>query len=415
MARIRRALVLLAVFAAGCGGARTETGEPSADSGYGAVVDAGSTGSRLTVFRWQTASDTRVPEVWPVAAVDDERAAGLRCPVSDFLTSEPQTCACLERLAARAREDALRALRVSSLPPIPLRLKATAGVRRQGGPDRARIVAAADACLARSPGYAWRGAEVISGVREGFYAWVAVNHLDHRLRAERIEETHGILEIGGWSAQIAYRVPGPLEPAPPRGEVIALTMGPRTVHVYSLSDELGEDAAVSAIGSGARLPAQCAAEGDPDACLSEKIDAFLCGTSAKGPGCRDAEWRPAHHPEMRFVGLSTVAHVARNLGAGTDASFDDVRARAVKVCGPGSDKRGVRDALFRAVPPRYRERVCFDAFYAARLAREGWDVPLERLRQPDPRWAGEPSWALGAVVMEAAARAPDAGVTARPE
>jgi hypothetical protein len=103
---------------------------------------------------------------------------------------------------------------------------------------------------------------------------------------------------------------------------------------------------------------------------------------------------------MHFVGLSNFTHVVRNMGLGTGASLNVVRERAKKICGLGRNTL-VRDEVLKPAG-KYKKGVCFDAFYATQLAGFGWDIPLEKVSPPDSRWAGDPSWPLGAMIFEAA-------------
>ena len=112
---------------------------------------------------------------------------------------------------------------------------------------------------------------------------------------------------------------------------------------------------------------------------------------------------------MRFVGLSNVAHVVRNLGLGTDATLSDVRTKADDVCGSGPTKKAERDKLFKTIDPKFGGYVCFDAFYVIQVVNYGWGAPREHVRHPDSRWGDEPSWPLGAMIFEAAKSTSAAG------
>jgi hypothetical protein len=373
---------------------------PAADDArYGAIVDAGSTGSRAAIFAWRRSPDGD-PEVRPVAALEDRRLDGRRpCPVTDLARPGTDTCGCLVALVDGVRVLAVRALGDPAPPTIPLWLKATAGARREAPSVQAAILDATDRCLAGRPGYDWRGAEVISGAREGLYAWLAVNALARTLDAATVDATLGIVEIGGQSAQIAYRVSGPTSPPPPAGEILTVALASRDVHVFAASDLLGKNAALHRLGeAGARA---CAADADPARCARERIDPFVCSKAPRGRHCggRPATLFPPR--AMRFVGLSNVMYAVRNLGLGDDATLRDVQERADRLCGPGPARRERRRAVLDAVDPQYRAGVCFDALYATRLAGFAWDVPLEHVRPPDPRWADDASWPLGAMLVEA--------------
>ena len=98
----------------------------------------------------------------------------------------------------------------------PIVLMATAGLRSV--PDRGArdaILRSCRASLARSPFLfrdAW--AEVIAGSKEGLYAWVAANYAADSLFARDPRYTLGVLELGGASMQVTFKVPEDA-PAPP--------------------------------------------------------------------------------------------------------------------------------------------------------------------------------------------------------
>src|SRR5262249_15995353 len=130
--------------------------------------------------------------------------------------------------------------------------KATAGVRSLSRPDQEKVLAAADACLGKSAEYEWRGAEVIPGEMEALYAWLAVNYLAGTLRTSAVAPTIGIVELGGRSAQIAYRVSGPAAVALERGKIVEVPLAPGPLYVFAMSDLLGRQAAVQSLGDQVR-------------------------------------------------------------------------------------------------------------------------------------------------------------------
>jgi hypothetical protein len=375
-------------------------GPPRNKHRYGAIIDAGSSGSRLTIFEWRIAGDGD-PHVWPVVSVEDKDTRETECPLTSLHKDERNTCDCLVKLTKRAREEAVRFLGEPNLPPISLWIKATAGVRKLEDKDQATmILVAADRCLANSPGYEWKGAKVITGEEEGVYAWLAVNHLARTLRTDAVA-THGIIELGGQSAQLAYRMSGHPSPAPTRGEILTVPLASGELHIYSISDFLGRKAAVNdpSLGEPDIIKNGCALNGVPNDCV-RKINDFLCSAASLGKTCHNLKQHQVPPREMHFVGLSNFTHVVRNMGLGTGASLNVVRERAKKICGLGRNTL-VRDEVLKPAG-KYKKGVCFDAFYATQLAGFGWDIPLEKVSPPDSRWAGDPSWPLGAMIFEAA-------------
>lgn len=381
------------------------------DARYGAIVDAGSTGSRLTVFGWQTAGHGP-PRVWEVASVKDTKATDFNCPLTDLLEPGARTCDCLEKLAARARDVALRSIGQSDPGPIPLWVKATAGVRRKEAPEQARILAETDRCLAGSPGYAWKGAAVISGAWEGVYAWLAVNYVAKSLETERVDDSRGIVEIGGQSAQIAYRVSGPISSSRPLSEVVTVSIGSRELHVFAASDYLGREAALEQMarddgvriekGQPLPLPAECKEDKEPETCIEKRINRFVCSKAMSGANCSSRVQILLPPAEARFVGLSNFEYAARAFQVESASHLGEVRARSEKNCGSDPAKTGPRDELLKkTVEAVHRESVCFNAFYVTQVARDGWGLALDKISPRDTRWKPEPSWPLGAMLLEA--------------
>jgi hypothetical protein len=360
---------------------------------YGAVIDAGSSGSRIAIFEWRIAGNGD-PHVWPVLSVEGKDAEGKNCPLSDLPKDQDRICNCLRTLTSVAREAAMRYLGEPDLPPIDLWVKATAGVRYQKPATRAVVLEATDRCLGDSAHYDWRAAEVISGEEEGMYAWLAVNHVARTLRNDR-PDTFGIVEVGGMSAQIAYRVPGRTSPAPEKGEILQVPLASGTLHIYSLSDKLGKNAAWGGIDAAGQR--HCELNGDRDMCLSA-IDDYLCRTGFASRACPQREFERRPPRDLRFVGLSNFTHVTRNMGLASQ-TLEEVRARAEMICGSFYDDDR-RSELLKAAG-KYKDYVCFDSLYATQLARDGWGVALEAVSPPDPQWATDPSWPLGAMIFEA--------------
>jgi len=389
----------LSLLLSACAGAAIP---PKGASGpqYGAIVDAGSTGSRVAIYGWYAGGDQR-PQVWPVASAKGD------CPIAAFANAQDgTTCPCLKKTAADAIAQAQDFLG-SRLHTVPVWVKATAGVReaeRRHPGSQAKILAATRSCLGAADGYRFEDAAVISGAEEGAYAWIAVNHLAGTLGASRIDQTTGIVELGGQSAQIAFRVaapPGWLASRPDEG-VITIPLGPDQLHIYAISHlGAGETAAMAAIRE--HNPAACADDRAGDECRQD-LDWFLCRSGAvTRAGCPNLSRRLDPDPRMAFVGLSAFAYAVRNMGLGHGATLKDVRERADAICGPSSPvspRAVLRGFIFK--PAGSYPDVCFDAFYSTHLVEQGWAFDLARVHYPDLQRGTDPGWSIGAMIVEAA-------------
>src|SRR5262249_33608573 len=206
----------------------------------------------------------------------------------------------------------------SRLRPVPVGVKATAGVRdaeRRHPGSEAKILAATRSCLGAAGGDTLEDAAGISGAEGGVYAWIAGKHGAGSLGAARGAPTLGIVALGGQAAQIAFRVaaqPGWLAPRPDE-RVITIPLGPDQLHIYAISHlGAGETAAMAAIRE--HNPAACADDRAGDECRQD-LDWFLCRSGAvTRAGCPNLSRRLDPDPRMAFVGLSAFAYAVRNMG-----------------------------------------------------------------------------------------------------
>jgi hypothetical protein len=372
---------------------------------FAAIIDAGSTGSRLSIFKLQTSpgNDVDVEQVGFFRDNKDESGKDKEeCPLTKLKGSETQkTCDCLNDLLKRGKEKVRNSLGTDHK--IPLWLMATAGVRRQEYNNQVQILTEADKCLANAPGYEWQGARVITGVEEGVYAWLAANQHLHALKTNVVADTRGIVEIGGQSAQVAFRVWGPTRPAPARGEIISVPLPSGIIHVYAISDFLGIDALLKDKRFGdpdkreeGKHPRNgCANDGDPELCLKNIkiminaiVNPILSSESALEPP-----------KEMKFSGLSNLQHIVGNIGLADDSTLEKVKEEAFRVC--RDDKSVERAYALRNAKEQFKPNVCFTAIYSPAVTNL-FKVPLANVQPLDNKANAqfELGWPLGAMIYE---------------
>ncbi|KAG6814851.1 hypothetical protein H0H93_012000 [Arthromyces matolae] len=177
------------------------TGSPTS---YAAIIDAGSTSSRLFVYQWQSeiglGEPLNIQKVFPSTPAEKKAAEA-----DGGIQHKGNVMAEYLRPALLAGHTFLRQRNVTN---VPLYLLATGGMREQLSEDEQNVVLRAAHRVTTSfrNTYAvgrWNNnARVIPGSVEGLYGWVALNY---GRGAE--EQISGLLEIGGASMQIAYKVP----------------------------------------------------------------------------------------------------------------------------------------------------------------------------------------------------------------
>ncbi|XP_042488663.1 probable apyrase 6 isoform X2 [Macadamia integrifolia] len=164
---------------------------------FGVVIDGGSTGTRIHVFKFLI-NEKGVP----VYDFGKEGLSSLRVnPGLSSYSADPESSG-----------DSLLDLIEFAKGRIPkdywgdteIRLMATAGLRRLDVNVQERIMESCRRFLSSS-GFKFQNdwASVISGSDEGIYAWVAANYALGSLGGDP-QQTIGIIELGGASAQVTF-------------------------------------------------------------------------------------------------------------------------------------------------------------------------------------------------------------------
>ncbi|KAM4591772.1 ectonucleoside triphosphate diphosphohydrolase 6 isoform 2-T2 [Odontesthes bonariensis] len=179
------------------GSDRTGGQKPASADGlrfqYGIMFDAGSTGTRIHIFKFQMESREA-----PKLAHETFRAIE---PGLSAYADDPQKCA--------AGVEELLEVAKSTVPPsmwtsTPVVLKATAGLRLLPGAkadhllDRVRALFQDSPFLSRDD-----SVSIMDGTDEGISAWITINFLTGGLHGSD-SPTVGMLDLGGGSTQITF-------------------------------------------------------------------------------------------------------------------------------------------------------------------------------------------------------------------
>jgi ectonucleoside triphosphate diphosphohydrolase 4 len=184
------------------------------DYSYGIIIDAGSTGSRLFLYRWWSPSVKELIKIEPV--LDENRQAIVRkvSPgLSTFGTKPEDASAYIRPLL----DYAYRYIPSNKRDTASFFLFATAGMRllpfdqqeavvkslREGLPKMTKIKIVPE------------NVQIIDGKWEGIYNWIAVNYIlgrfepreDVNTALPKRKPTVGMIDMGGASTQIAFEIP----------------------------------------------------------------------------------------------------------------------------------------------------------------------------------------------------------------
>ncbi|PFH37604.1 GDA1/CD39 (nucleoside phosphatase) family protein [Besnoitia besnoiti] len=203
---------------------------------YGIVIDAGSHGTRLTVFRWPARRfDPRHPLTGPVTIPQAVCDATPGPELSNFTDGFSDARRLFKSMLDEAQLCLTRrSVPVSSWGEVPLFVKATGGMRNLSQATRDAVMANLREALMDPTLNPFRfhpaWARVISGEEEGIYGWLAVNSVRGSLSADP-EKTVGALDMGGASTQITF--------SPVHTSVLedfnAVHLGDTSIHLYSHS------------------------------------------------------------------------------------------------------------------------------------------------------------------------------------
>ncbi|KAG5482629.1 hypothetical protein CUR178_06665 [Leishmania enriettii] len=156
---------------------------------YDIVIDAGSTGSRVHVFRYERSSSDVV--------LLGEIFKRVEPALSSFAANPDGATQSIKGLLRIAENAVPRSYRSCTS----VTLKATAGLRLLSDSEQQLLMNAAEQALKASP-FQSRGASIISGAQEGIYGWLTVNYLLRTLDTEGA--TVATIDMGGASTQVVF-------------------------------------------------------------------------------------------------------------------------------------------------------------------------------------------------------------------
>ncbi|XP_019101844.1 PREDICTED: probable apyrase 3, partial [Camelina sativa] len=171
---------------------------PLSGSLYSVVIDAGSFGSRVHVFKYSI--DQSGAPVFSFAP-DNYKVSRFRDGLSTYANNLEGAKAKVEELVDFAKEIVPKGMWSRT----DIRLMATAGMRAIAETDQESILNTAKQVFRSPPGFYFRDewAYIISGSDEGLYAWIIANHA---LGLLGNTGTTGIVELGGASAQVTFEL-----------------------------------------------------------------------------------------------------------------------------------------------------------------------------------------------------------------
>ncbi|KAI5457208.1 putative nucleoside diphosphatase [Mariannaea sp. PMI_226] len=184
-------------------------------SQYGVILDAGSSGTRLYVYKWKNhaaaVKDAGTKELKSLPKIKLEKSKKIHPGVSSFADS-------IASIGPDHLKDlieiALDEVPHEKVPQTPIYLMATAGMRLLPEMQQKALLQTMCTYLRANSKFILPDCDahiqVISGETEGLYGWIAANYLLGGFDIPRTHDhgkdhhTYGFLDMGGASAQIAF-------------------------------------------------------------------------------------------------------------------------------------------------------------------------------------------------------------------
>nr|CAH8868910.1 unnamed protein product [Trichobilharzia regenti] len=180
---------------------------------YVIIIDAGSSGSRMFVYTWQSKAES-ISGLEDVEILKNSQGKPVVQKRTPGLSSFADKLDEIPKYISSLLDVAVENIPTSALPNTPLFIMATAGMRLLS-PTQQDMIWQTVRDHVKSHyrfDFKYSDAYTISGTEEGLFGWISVNYLLGRFRPvsktkEIIKQpTDGMLDMGGASMQIAFEI-----------------------------------------------------------------------------------------------------------------------------------------------------------------------------------------------------------------
>ncbi|KAL0486860.1 ectonucleoside triphosphate diphosphohydrolase [Acrasis kona] len=207
---------------------------------YGVVFDAGSSGTRVYVYKWECRKTFSTPKVDIAEQIPEFK---INPGIALFKDNPQEAGPSLEPLITYAK----KIIPNDQLSWTPIFLRATAGMRLITLDQQEAILSSIRKTFKNS-GFKLQKDEwvrVITGEEEGKFGWVATNYLHNLIRNDiKPQDTRAMIECGGASVQITFVQPT----QPPINKIEVSFPDINTYNLYTFSYlGYGQDRALEAV------------------------------------------------------------------------------------------------------------------------------------------------------------------------
>ncbi|KAG2180759.1 hypothetical protein INT44_003766 [Umbelopsis vinacea] len=388
---------------------------------YALMIDAGSSGSRIHVYRFNYCKAD--PEL------EDEVFVPIKPGLSTYKNDPMAAAKSLDQLLEVALKTVPKELHHCT----PIAVKATAGLRAIGPEKADDILKAVQNHLEHDypfPIVKKDGVVVMEGRDEGVYAWITVNYLLGNLKGSR-HETAAIFDLGGGSTQIVFEPKYLDTDRMAEGEhKYQLNFAGQSYDLYQHSylgyglnyarDTIKEEM-VNAWDQHSSVQHPCLFKNYTETFKrKDESEVTLVGTGAGHTQCRGVvekmmnknakcalspcSFNGVYQPSLQdtfashdLFAFSYFYDITQPLGMPTEFSVGSVREMAENICAENFSGIEHHPGAVEAVHanPNY----CLELTYLHELLRSGYGIPDERMVKTAQKINDvETGWSLGASI-----------------
>ena len=399
---------------------------------YGVAIDAGSSGSRIYVYRWPT-SKTNLDDFTRVereAIYSEEVTPGISA-------NNGQGIQQLQTLVNLAKHAIPTNIDIST---IPIYLGATAGMRIIDSSYENEVMNSIQDILSTS-GFQFTNnmARTISGKEEGIYDWLVANYLRYDGNFPTLNSAYGALDLGGASTQISFPIPSTMpstsslrgskddeESFPLRIDNVEYPLYTQSFLYYGVDQarlqydtKFASETKTNPCYPSWYVDSESNIEGSSnwEECLSSIKQIFneQNNTNCNQDGNRCLTNGGMHQlpisSNQKFIAMSafvyTWDYLGLNIGPETD-DLDALNVRAQRVCNLNSEQQMGRYQKFMQRKPDLRKTKkpfaqCFNAAFTYHLLSMGYGLPTKQTPIEIYYEIGgtKVQWALGLMLVEA--------------
>ncbi|XP_067389682.1 nucleoside diphosphate phosphatase ENTPD5 isoform X2 [Emydura macquarii macquarii] len=372
----------------------------SANTFYGIMFDAGSTGTRIHIYTFVQKSPEQPPEL------EGEIFESVKPGLSAYADQPEKGAETVRELLEMAKE----AVPPSHWKQTPVVLKATAGLRLLAEYKAQALLSEVREVFEESPFLVPNNSvSIMDGSSEGVLAWITVNFLTGQLYSQN-QQTVGTLDLGGASTQITFlpRFEETLEQTPV-DFVTSFEMFNSTYKLYTHS-YLGFGLKAARLATLGALEMEADGQMFRSSCLPKQLEAewHFAGVRYQYGGNREGEtgFEPCYSEVLKVV--QGKLHQPDEIRRSSFYAFSYYYDRAVDTDLIEYEKGGVlevKDFERKAKEvcdnlDRYTSAspfLCMDLSYITALLKEGFGFGDNALLQLTKKVNNiETSWALGA-------------------